>query len=84
MSARGPGLDRVDVIGEIVLDNGWEVHTHGTHNHKVARWPQLLESLPVMSNRQPILRPVSTWDEARQGLLSCATARALAGALLCL
>ena len=37
-----------------------------------------------MSNGQPILRPVSTWEEARRSLLSCATARPLAGALLCL
>ena len=83
-SATGPGLDRVDVIGEIVRDYGWELLTHGTRSPKVARWPRLLESLPVMSNGQPILRPVSTWDEARRSLLSCATARALAGALLCL
>ena len=83
-SARGPGLDGVHVIGEIVRDYGWELLTHGTHSPKVARWPRLLESLPVMSNGQPILRPGSTWHEARRTLLSCATARALAGALLCL
>ena len=83
-SARGPGLHGVDVIGEIVRDYGRELLTHGTRSPKVARWPRLLESLPVMSNGQPILRPVSTWDEARRGLLSCASARALARALLCL
>ena len=83
-SARGPRLDGVDVIGELIQDYCWELLTHGTRNHKVARWPRLLESLPVMSNGQPILRPVSTWEQARHGLLSCATARALAGALLCL
>ena len=83
-SARGPGLDGVDVIGETVRDYGWELRTHGTRSPKVARWPRLVESLPVMSNGQPILRPASTWDEARRSLLSCATARALAGALLCL
>ena len=83
-SARGPGLDGVDAIGEIVRDYGWELLTHGTRSPKVARWPQLLESLPVMPNGQPILRPVSTWEEARCSLLSCATALALAGALLCL
>ena len=83
-SARGPGLDGVDVIGEIVRDYGWELLTHGTRSPKVARWPRLLESLPVMPNGQLILRPVSTWDEARRSLLNCATARALAGALLCL
>ena len=38
----------------------------------------------MIPNGQPILRPVSTWDDARRSLLSCATARALAGALLCL
>ena len=79
--ARGPGLDGVDVIGEIVRDYGWELLTHGTRSPKVARWPRLVESLPVMSNGQPILRPVSRWDEARRSLLSCTTARALAGAL---
>ena len=83
-SARGPGLDGVDVIGEIVRDYGCKLLTHGTRSPKVARWPRLLESVPVMSNGQPILRPVSTWDEARRSLLSCATARTLAGALLCL
>ena len=81
-SARGPGLDGVDVIGEILRDYGWELLTHGTRSPKVTRWPRLLGNLPVMSNRQPILRLVSTWDEARRSLLSCATARALAGALL--
>ena len=81
-SARGPGLDGVDVMGGIVRDYGWELLTHGTRSPKVARWPRLLESLPMMPNGQPILRPVSTWDEARHSLLSCATARALAGALL--
>ena len=64
-SARGPGLDGVDIIGEIVRDYGWELLTHGIRSPKVARWPRLLESLPVMPNGQPILRPVSTWDEAR-------------------
>ena len=83
-SAKGPGLDGVDVIGDIMRGYGWELLTHGTRSPKVAQWPRLLESLPVMSNGQPILRPVSTWDEARRSLLSCARARALAGALLCL
>ena len=83
-SARAPGLDVVDVIGEIMRDYGWELLTHDTRSPKVARWPRLLESLPVMPNGQPILRPVSTWDEARRSPVSCATARALAGALLCL
>ena len=73
-SARGPRLDGVDVIGEIVQEYGWELRRHGTQSHKVARWPRLLESLPMMSNGQPILRPVSTWEEARRSLLSCATA----------
>ena len=81
-SGRGPGLDGAVVIGEIVRDYGWELLTHGTRIPKVARWPRLLESLPVMPGGQPILRPVSTWDEARRSLLSCATARALEGALL--
>ena len=81
-SARGPGLDGVGVIGEIMRDYGWELLTHGTHGPKVVRWPWLLESLLMMPNRQPILRLVSTCGEGRCSLLSCATARALAGALL--
>ena len=81
-SARGPGLARVDVIGEIVQDYGWELLTNGARSFKLVRWPWLLESLPMMSSGQPILRPVSTWEEARRGLLNCASARALAGALL--
>ena len=81
-SAGGPGQDGVDVIGEVLRDYGWELLAHGTHSPKVARWPRLLESLPVMPDGRPILRPVSTWEEARRCLLSCATARTLAGALL--
>ena len=80
---RGPGLARVDVIGEIVRDYDWKLPTHGSHSHKVVRWPRLLESLPMMPNGQPILSPVSTLEEARRSLLNCATAQALAGALLC-
>ena len=64
-SIRSPGLAGVDVIGEIVQDYGWELLTHGSRSLKVVRWPRLLESLPVMSNGQPILGPVSTWEEAR-------------------
>ena len=81
-SARGPGQDGVDVIGEVLRDYGWELLTNGTHSPKVARWPWLLESLPMMPDGRPILRSVSTWEEARRSLLSCAAARALAGALL--
>ena len=81
-SARGPGLAGVDVIGEIVQDYGWELLTNGARSLKVVRWPRLLDSLPMMSNGQPILVPESTWEEARRGPLNCATARALAGALL--
>ena len=80
--ARGPGRDGVDVIGEVLRDYGSELLTHGTRSIKVARWPRLLESLPMLSDGRPILCPVSTWEEARSSLLSCATARALAGALL--
>ena len=76
-SAKGPGQDGVDVIGEVLRDYGWELLAHGTH-----RWPRLLESLPVMPDGRPILRPVSTWEEARRSLLSCAIARTLADALL--
>ena len=81
-SARGPEQDGFDVIGEVLRDYGRELLAHGTHSPKVARWPRLLGSLPVMPDGRPILRPVSTWEEARRSLLSCATARTLAGALL--
>ena len=81
-SARGPGRDGVDVIKEVLWDFGWELLTHGTRSPKVARWPWLLESLPMLSDGRPIPRPVSTWEEARRSLLSCATAPARAGALL--
>ena len=43
-SARSPRLDGVDVIGEIVQDDGCELLTHGTQSHKMVRWPRLLES----------------------------------------
>ena len=72
-SARGPEQDGVDVIGEVLRDYGWELLAHGTHSPKVARWPRLLESLPVMPDGRP---------KARRSLHSCATARTLAGALL--
>ena len=81
-SAEGPGRDGVDGIGDVLRDYGWELLTHGTHSPKVAPWPRLLESLPMLSDGRPVLRPVSTWEDARRSLLSCATAGALAGALL--
>ena len=81
-SARSPGQDGVDVIGEVLRDYGWELLAHGRHRPKVARWPRLLESLPVMPDGRSILRSVSTWEEARRSLLCCATARMPAGALL--
>ena len=81
-SARGPGQDGVHVIGEVLRDYGWELLAHGTHSPIVARWPRLIAGQPVMPDGRPILRPVSTWEEARRGLLSCATGRTLAGALL--
>ena len=81
-SARSPEQDGIDVIGEVLRYYGWELLAHGTHSPKVARWPRLLESLPVMPDGRPILRPMSTWEDARRSLLSRATARTLAGALL--
>ena len=81
-SARGPEQDRADVIGKVLQDYGWELLAHGTHSPKVARWPRLLASLPVMPDGRPILRPVSTWEDVRRSLLSCATGRTLGGALL--
>ena len=50
-SARGPGQDGVDVIGEVLRDYGWELRAHGTHSPKVARWPRLLAGLPVTGDR---------------------------------
>ena len=81
-STRGPGQDGVDVIWEVLRDYSWELLAHGTHSPKVAQWPRLIAGLPVMPDGRPILRPVSTWEEARRSLPSCATARTLAGALL--
>ena len=59
-SVRGPGQDGVDVIGEVLRDYGWGLPAHGPHCPKVAQWPRLLGSLPVMPDGRPILRPVST------------------------
>ena len=81
-SGRGPGRDGVDVIAEVLRDYGSEPLTHGTRRPKLAQWPRLPESLPMLSHGRPILSPVSTWEEARRSLLGCATARALAAALL--
>ena len=81
-SARSLGQDRVDVIGEVLRDSGWELLAHGTHSPKVARWPRLIAGQPVMPDGRPILCLMSTWEEVRRSLLSCATARTLAGALL--
>ena len=72
---RGPGLAGVDVIGEIVQDYGWELLTNAARSLRVVRWPRLLESLPMTSSGRPILGPASTWDEAKRGLLHCATAQ---------
>ena len=83
-SARGQRLNGVDVIGQIMREYSLELLKHGTRSPKVALWPRLLRSLLVGSSGQPILRPVSRWDEARRDLLSCANARALAGGLVCL
>ena len=81
-SPRGPRLPGVDVIGEIVQDYGWELVTNGARSLKVVRWPRRLESLPKTSSGRPILGPASTWDKARRGSFHCATARALADAIL--
>ena len=59
-------------------DYGWELMTNGARSLKVVS----LESLPMMSSGRPVLGPASTWEEARRGLLNCATAGALVGALL--
>ena len=81
-STRGRGLVEVDVIGAIVPDYGWELLTNGARRLGVVQCPRLLESLPMTSSGRPILSPASTPDEARRGLLYCATARALAVAVL--
>ena len=36
----------------------------------------------MLSSGRPVLGPASTWEEARRGLLNCATLRALADVLL--
>ena len=81
-SARGLGLAGVDVIREGVHNYGWELLKNGAQSLRVVRWPQLLQSLSATSNGRGVLEPVSTWYHARQSLLRCATARAVAGALI--
>ena len=81
-SARGPGVAGVGVIGEIVQDCGWELLTNNEQRLKVVRWPRLLDSLSETSSGRPVLDSVSTWEEARRSSLHCATARALAVALM--
>ena len=46
------------------------------------RWPRLLEYLSSGLDGRPVLTSASGWKQAKQSLLSSATARALAGALL--
>ena len=70
-SARGPRLDGVDVIGEIMRDYGWELLTHGTRSLKVARWPRLLESLPMMPNGQPMARWQVLCSVSRKRAVMC-------------
>ena len=81
MSAWGPGPARVDVIGEVVQDYGWKLLASAKRSLRVVRWPRLLEHLSGMSDGQPLLDLVSTWDQARPCLLRSATARAIARAL---
>ena len=81
-SARSPGPARMDVIGEIAQDYGWKLLAGGKPSLRVVRWPRLLEHLSGKLDGQPVLVPVSTWDQAKRSLLRSATARALAGALL--
>ena len=82
LSAWGPGPAVVDVIGEVVHDYGWKLLASSKHSLKVVGWPRLLEHLSSPLDGQPVLDPVSTWDQARQSLLRSATSHALVGALL--
>ena len=54
----------------------------GKPSLRALRWPRLLEYLSGGLHGQPLLTPASTCDQAKQSLLSSATARALTGALL--
>ena len=81
-SARSPGPAGMDVVGEIAQDYGWKLVAGGKPSLRVVRWPRLLEHLSGKLDGQPVLVPVSTWDQAKRNLLRSATARALAGALL--
>ena len=81
-SARSPGPGGLDVLGEIAQGYGWKLLASGEQSLRVVRWPRLLEHLSGKLDGQPVLVPVSTWDQARRSLLPNATARALAGALL--
>ena len=81
-SAQSPSQAGVDVIVEIVQDYGWRLLAGGNPFLQAVRWPRLLEYLSGELDGQPVLTPASTWDQAKQTLLSSATARALAGELL--
>ena len=81
-SAQSPSQAGVDVIVEIVQDYGWRLLAGGKPRLRALRWPRLLEYLLGGLDGQPVLTPTSTWDQAKQSLLSSAAARALAGALL--
>ena len=81
-SAHSPSQAGVDVVVEIAQDYGWRLLARGKLRLRVVRRPRLLEYLLGALDGQRVLPPASTWDRAKRCLLSSATARALASALL--
>ena len=68
-SAQSPKPAGVAVIGEIAQDYGWKLLASGKQGLKVVWWPRLLERLSGKLDGQPVLVPVSTWDQSRRSLV---------------
>ena len=81
-SAQSPSQGGLDIIAEIAQDYGWRVLAGGKPRLRVVRWARLLECHSRGLDAQLVLTPTSTWDQAKESLLSSATARVVAGALL--
>ena len=63
-------------------DCGSRLLAGGKPRLQAVRWPRLLEYLSGGLDRQPVLAPTSTWDQAKRSLLSSATTCALASSFL--
>ena len=67
---------------EIAEHHGWKLVAGGKPSLRAVRWPRLFEYLSGRLDGQLALTPASTWDKAKQRVVSSATARALVGVLL--